>query len=282
MSFIPVKYHKIAEYIYVLIGSVFVALAFNACLLPNGVASGGFSGLSTILFEVFGWEPAFVQWALNIPLFAAGWYILGGRFAMKTLVGTFFLPFVIFLTRNIDPWTTDPLLGSIFGGITIGIGLGIIFRGNGSTGGTDLLAQILNKYTNISLGMSVAILDGVVVLLSALLLSMENGMYALVALFITSKTIDFVQVGPGTSKMTLVITNKPDEVKAGIFKEVNRGVTRVSGYGGYTDSERPILMCVVEQSEFTKLKQIVKSIDASAFVVVLDANEVVGEGFKTA
>lgn len=282
MKEIMTKYHRVLEYVYVLVGSVFVALAFNGCLLPNGVASGGFSGLSTILHSVLGWEPAFVQWALNIPLFLVGWYILGGRFAMKTLVGTFFLPFMIFMTRNIEPWTTDALLGSIFGGITVGIGLGIIFRGNGSTGGTDLLAQILNKYTNLSLGMSVAILDGIVVLMSALLLSMENGMYALVALFITSKTIDFVQVGPGTAKMALIITNNPDEVKDGIFKEVNRGVTKVSGYGGYTDNERPILMCVVEQSEFTELKQVVKQLDSSAFVVVLDANEVVGEGFKPA
>jgi uncharacterized membrane-anchored protein YitT (DUF2179 family) len=270
------------EYINVLIGSAIIALAFNVFLLPNQIASGGVSGISTILLSVFGWEPAYVQWAFNIPLFIAGVIFLGKQFGVKTLVGTIFLPFVVFLTKNIDPWTNDALLGALFGGIVVGLGLGIVFRGNGSTGGTDLAAQIITKYTGLTLGTSVVLIDGLIVLSAALVFDIERGLYALIALYVTSKTIDLVQVGFGRSKTAMIITNRQEEVREGILNKIDRGVTKLSAYGGFTDNERPVLMCVVDQREFTKLKQLVKSLDPSAFVVVMDASEVLGEGFKRA
>jgi len=272
----------IVEYIYIIIGSAIVALAFNLFLLPNRVASGGVSGISTITDALFGFEPAYVQWAFNIPLFIAGLILLGGHYGVKTLVGTIFLPLVVFFTRELQPATTDPLLASLFGGIGVGLGLGIVFRGRASTGGTDLAAQLIHKYTGISLGKCVAIIDGLIVLSAALVFDIEQGLYALIGLFVTSKTIDLVQVGLGNSKMAIIITNKQDAVREGILTKIDRGVTRLSAYGGYTDDERPILMCVVEQTEFTKLKQLVRSIDSTAFVVVMDASEVVGEGFRKA
>jgi uncharacterized membrane-anchored protein YitT (DUF2179 family) len=276
------RFESAFEYINVLIGSAIIALAFNVFLLPNQIASGGVSGISTILLSVFGWEPAYVQWAFNIPLFIAGVILLGKQFGAKTLVGTIFLPFVVFLTKNIDPWTNDALLGALFGGIVVGLGLGIVFRGNGSTGGTDLAAQIITKYTGLTLGTSVVLMDGLIVLFAALVFDIERGLYALIALYVTSKTIDLVQVGFGRSKTAMIITNKQEEVREGILNKIDRGVTKLSAYGGFTDNERPVLMCVVDQREFTKLKQLVKSLDPSAFVVVMDASEVLGEGFKRA
>jgi uncharacterized membrane-anchored protein YitT (DUF2179 family) len=278
------KFTRALEYINVLIGSAIIALAFNVFLLPNQIASGGVSGISTILLSVFGWEPAYVQWAFNIPLFIAGVIFLGKQFGIKTLVGTIFLPFVVFLTKNINPWTNDALLGALFGGIVVGLGLGIVFRGNGSTGGTDLAAQIITKYTGLTLGTSVVLIDGLIVLSAALVFDIERGLYALIALYVTSKTIDLVQVGFGRSKTAMIITNKQEEVREGILNKIDRGVTKLSAYGGFTDNERPVLMCVVDQREFTKLKQLVKSLDPSAFVVVMDASEVLGEGegFKRA
>jgi uncharacterized membrane-anchored protein YitT (DUF2179 family) len=276
------KFASALEYINVLIGSAIIALAFNVFLLPNQIASGGVSGISTILLSVFGWEPAYVQWSFNIPLFIAGVILLGKQFGVKTLVGTIFLPFVVFLTKNIDPWTNDALLGALFGGIVVGLGLGIVFRGNGSTGGTDLAAQIITKYTGLTLGTSVVLIDGLIVLSAALVFDIERGLYALIALYVTSKTIDLVQVGFGRSKTAMIITNRQDEVREGILNKIDRGVTKLSAYGGFTDNERPVLMCVVDQREFTKLKQLVKSLDPSAFVVVMDASEVLGEGFKRA
>ncbi|MBP2242016.1 uncharacterized membrane-anchored protein YitT (DUF2179 family) [Cytobacillus eiseniae] len=268
------------EYVYTLIGAAIVAITFNVFLLPNKVASGGVSGISTILDSTLGWEPAYVQWAFNIPLFIAGVIFLGKQFGAKTLVGTIFLPFVVFLTKDLEPWTNEPLLASLFGGIGVGLGLGIVFRGKASTGGTDLAAQIINKYTGLSLGTCVAIIDGLIVLSAAIVFDIERGLYALLALYVTSKTIDLVQLGFSRTKMTLIITEKQLEVREGILNKIDRGVTKLTAYGGYTDSERPILMCVVDQTEFTKLKQLVQSIDPTAFIVVTDASEVLGEGFN--
>jgi uncharacterized membrane-anchored protein YitT (DUF2179 family) len=276
------KFESALEYINVLIGSAIIALAFNVFLLPNQIASGGVSGISTILLSVLGWEPAYVQWSFNIPLFIAGVVLLGKQFGVKTLVGTLFLPFVVFLTNNIEPWTNDALLGALFGGIAVGLGLGIVFRGNASTGGTDLAAQIITKYTGLTLGTSVVLIDGLIVISAALVFDIERGLYALIALYVTSKTIDLVQVGFGRSKTAMIITDKQEEVREGILNKIDRGVTKLSAYGGFTDNERPVLMCVVDQREFTKLKQLVKSLDPTAFVVVMDASEVLGEGFKRA
>ncbi|NEX77464.1 YitT family protein [Bacillus thermocopriae] len=272
----------VVDYLLVLIGSAIIAIAFNVFLLPNQVASGGVSGISTILKAVFGFEPAYVQWAFNIPLFIAGVILLGKQFGVKTLVGTVFLPFVVFLTKGWQPWTHDALLGALFGGIGVGIGLGIVFRGKGSTGGTDLAAQIINKYTGFSLGRCVVMIDGLIVLTAAVVFDIEKALYALIALYVTSKTIDLIQVGFGRSKMAMIITNKQEEIREGILNKIDRGVTKLSAYGGFTDHERPVLMCVVDQTEFTKLKQLVKSLDPSAFVIVMDAAEVLGEGFKKA
>lgn len=272
--------HKILEYVYVIAGSAVVAIAFNVFLLPNEVASGGVSGISTITKAVFDWKPAFVQWAFNLPLFIAGLIFLGFQFGFKTALGTVLLPFVVYLTEDWEPWTMDPLLGALFGGIGVGLGLGIVFRGKASTGGTDLAAQIINKYTGLSLGTCVAIIDGMIVLSAAIVFDIERGLYALIGLYVTSKTIDLVQVGFGRSKMAMIITNRQEEIREGILNKIDRGVTKLSAYGGYTDDERPILMVVVDQREFTRLKQLVKSIDPAAFVVTMDASEVLGEGFK--
>lgn len=272
---------NVMEMIYVLIGSAIIAVAFNVFLLPNKVASGGVSGISTILHELLGWQPYYVQWAFNIPLFIAGVVLLGGGgYGVKTLIGTIFLPFVVMLTKDIQPWTHNALLASLFGGIGVGLGLGIVFRGNASTGGTDLAAQIIHKYTGLSLGKCVIIIDGLIVVSASIVFNIESGLYALIGLYVTSKTIDLVQIGWSGTKMAMIISEKQSEVREGILNKIERGVTKLSAYGGYTDHEKPVLMCVVDQTEFTKLKHLVKSIDPSAFIIVMDASEVLGEGFK--
>lgn len=272
----------ISDYASVILGAAIVAIAFNVLLLPNEVASGGVSGISTILKGLFDWKPAFVQWAFNIPLFAAGVILLGKHFGLKTAVGTVFLPFVVYLTEEWEAWTLNPLLGALFGGIMVGLGLGIVFRGKASTGGTDLAAQIITKYTGLTLGTSVALIDGMIVIAAALVYDIEQGLYALIGLYVTTKTIDMVQIGWGRSKLVYIITNHQVEIRDAIYKNVNRGVTKLTATGGYTDSEKPIIMVVVHQTEFTRLKQTVKDIDPSAFVIVSDASEVLGEGFNKA
>lgn len=273
-------YREIRAYIMVIIGAAIVAVGFNVFLLPNQVASGGVSGISTILYSILGWEPGLVQYAFNIPLFIAGVIILGKNFGLKSFVGTLTLPAVVLFTSSWDPWTLNPLLGALFGGIAVGTGLGLVFRGNASTGGTDLAAQIITKYTGLSLGTSVLLIDGLIVLSAALVFDIERALYALIGLFTTTKTIDIIQLGFSQSKMVYIITSQEQTMKDAIYQQVNRGVTKITGVGGYTEQERPILMVVVYQTEFTRLKQVVKQIDPHAFVIVSDAYEVVGEGFK--
>lgn len=274
--------NNILEYVYVIAGAAVVAIGFNAFLLPNQVASGGVSGISTILHGLFGWNPGLVQYAFNIPLFLAGVVLLGKKFGVKSFVGTITLPLVVLLTDNWEPWTNNPLLGALFGGIVVGLGIGLVFKGNASTGGTDLLAQIITKYTGLTLGTSVLLIDGLIAISAAIVFDLEKGLYALIGLYVTTKTIDIIQLGFSQSKMVYIITLKEDEVRDAIYAEINRGVTKLPAIGGYTGQERPVLMVVVYQTEFTKLKQLIKTVDPAAFVIVSDAYEVLGEGFKRA
>lgn len=271
---------SVLEYIYIIIGAAIIAVGFNVFLLPNEIASGGVSGISTILKGVFDWNPGLVQYAFNIPLFITGVIFLGKQFGARSLVGTLTLPLFVLLTSSWEPATFNPLLGALFGGISVGVGLGIVFRGRASTGGTDLAAQIITKYSGLTLGTSVMLIDGLIVLSAALVFDVEKGLYALIGLFVTTKTIDIIQLGFSQSKMVYIITNKQEEIRDAIYTEVNRGVTKLSAVGGYTEQERPILLVVVYQTEFSKLKQVIKTVDPSAFVIVTDSYEVLGEGFK--
>ncbi|MGC4378587.1 YitT family protein [Fictibacillus sp. Mic-4] len=269
------------EYVEILVGAAIVGLTFNLFLLPNEIAAGGISGLSTILHGLFGWSPAIVQWAFNIPLFFLGIILLGKDFSIKTLVGTVFLPLVVFLTQNVEPPTSNPLLGALFGGVGIGFGLGIVFRGKGSTGGTALIGQIIHKFTHISSGISMVLVDGCIVILSAVVFSLEKALYALISIYLTGKVIDIVQMGFSNSKMAIIISEREEEIRQVILNEIDRGVTKIPGIGGYTNNDRPVLMCVLDQSELTKLKQIVVRVDPAAFVIVSNSVEVMGEGFQT-
>jgi uncharacterized membrane-anchored protein YitT (DUF2179 family) len=270
----------ITDYLLIIMGSITVALTFRLFLFPNEIASGGVSGISTIFGHVFGIEPAITQWVFNIPLFIAGVALLGRQFGVKTLVGTLFLPFVVYLSRDMEPLTQDPFLAALFGGVGVGMGLGLVFRGKASTGGTDLAAQIMHKYLGITLGVSVLLIDGLVVLSSAIAFNIELALYALISLYVTGKTIDLVQVGLSYAKVALIISNEPEKLRHALLNDLDRGVTKLSGTGGYTEDERPVLMCVVNQTEVTKLKEIVRLNDPQAFVIVTDTNEVLGEGFK--
>lgn len=257
-----------------------MALTFNTLMLPNKIASGGISGLSIVLENQFGWNPAITQYAFNIPLFILGVCLLGKQFGIRTLIGSVSLPTFIYLTQHVGPATDNPLLAAIFGGIGIGLGLGIVFRGRGSTGGNAITAQLLSTFGKINIALAVAICDGVIILLAGFMLSFESAMYALIGLFVTSKTIDVVQVGLGYTKVAFIISDDSDKIADAILHDLDRGLTKLQGEGGYTGEGRTVLMVVVGQSEVYKLKAIVRSVDSQAFVIISDTNEVLGEGFK--
>lgn len=272
--------HYIFEYGLLLLGSFIIALSFNWFLKPNQVASGGVTGISVIILELFGFQPALTQWALNIPLFILGLVVLGKQFGLKTAVGSFVLPLFVLLTQHGEPFTDNLLLATIYGGIGIGVGLGIVFRGRGSTGGLDLAAQMIHRLTGISLGIAVAMLDGLVILTAGFVFDAEKALFALIGLYVTSKTIDVVQLGFGYAKVAYIISDQTDDIADVILHDLDRGLTRLNGAGGYTGAERTVLMVVVSQTEVSRLKELVKSVDASAFIIISETREVLGKGFK--
>ncbi|MFG0217280.1 YitT family protein [Brevibacillus porteri] len=271
---------KVLEYGMLVLGSLVLATSFNLFLNPNQIASGGVSGLSTILHNMFGFSPAVVQWAMNIPLFLLGFKLLDRQYSMKAAVGSIVLPLCVMLTSHLQPLTTNLLLASIYGGIGVGLGIGIVFRGRGSTGGFSIASQILHKYSGFSLGACVAVFDGLVILFAGIVFDPEKALYALIALFVTSKTIDIVQMGWNTSKVAYIISNETDTLRETILYDLDRGVTLLDGAGGYTGDARKVLMAVVSQSEVSKLKIMVRSVDPDAFVILCPAQEVLGEGFR--
>lgn len=277
---IPMKAIKIFEYVLVVLGSFFVAIGFNLFLLPNEIASGGVAGISTILYALFSFEPSIVQWVLNIPLFFLGMWILGRNFGAKTLVGTVMVPLFVSLTSEWNAASSDPLLAAVFGGMTCGLGIGIVFRGKGSTGGIDLAAQILHKFVPLPFGICVALFDGMIVLAATFVFSIEAGLYALIGLFITSRTIDLVQVGLNSSKAIMVVSEYLEEIRDALLNEIDRGVTVWKAEGGYTRANKKMIMSVVNQNEFSRTTQIIKQIDPNAFIIVMNASEVIGEGFS--
>jgi uncharacterized membrane-anchored protein YitT (DUF2179 family) len=266
--------------VQLLIGSAIVAISFNMFMVPNGIASGGVSGVSILVQRVAGITPALTQWAINIPLFIAGLWLLGKRFAVKTALGSVILPLFVLITDGWPSPTDNPLLAAIYGGIGVGLGLGLVFRGGASTGGLDLAAQILHRYTGLPLSLAIVCFDGCVIIAAGIIISPEVALYALIGLFVTSKTIDFVQSGLQLSKVAFIISEHSEPVAEAILNDLDRGLTRLDGHGGYTGAGRTVLMVVVGQNEVPKLKQLVRAIDPGAFVIISNTAEVLGQGFK--
>ena len=270
------------EYIQVIVGAALVGLAFNIFLLPARLAAGGVSGISTILYELFQFNPAYAQWLINIPLLIVGIVFIGREFSVKTFVGTLFVPFTIWITQGMDLSVDNPLLSAIYGGIMLGVGLGIVYRGNGSTGGTALIAQVLKKFTGLSSGFSQLLVDGLVVATSAFVFNFELALYALMSIYVTSKVIDFVQLQTSPTKLILIITDKEEKIQSIIKNEINRGLTKVKTLGGYSNEEKTMILCVVEQSEAIYFKKLLLEVEPDSFVIFVNASEILGRGFSKA
>lgn len=266
--------------IFIIFGSFIMALSFNLFFLPNHIASGGVSGLSVLAQAWLGIEPAFTQWALNIPLFVLGFWLLGRDYGIRSLLGSVILPLFVFLTKDWPIPTSNPLLASIYGGIGVGIGMGLVYRGRGSTGGLTIVAQLLQKYSGLSFSVCVVLLDAIVISSAALVLSLEQALYALIGLYVTGKVIDAIELGFSFTKVAYIISDHTEPITKAILEDLDRGLTKLTAEGGYTGEHRTVLMVVVGQSEIPRLKTVVQSVDPNAFVIISNAHEVLGEGFR--
>lgn len=268
------------DYVYIVFGSFLTAIAFQVYLLPNNIVSGGISGLSIVANDVFGWDPALFQYALNVPLLILCFAMLGKAAGYKSILGSLLLPFFLQFIGHMDAWTTDPFLAAVFGGGLTGLGLGIVFRAKASTGGTSIIVQIFYQYLHLPLGFSTLIVDGAIIFTALLAFDAETVMYSLVALFIVSRSIDLVQVGLNRQKNVFIISDSPADIRNEILHTLNRGVTNLGIRGGYGNTDKDMLMVVIQEREFTLLKETILAADPDAFVVVMGASEVLGRGFS--
>jgi uncharacterized membrane-anchored protein YitT (DUF2179 family) len=268
-------------YAGVLAGVVITAFGVSFFLIPARIAAGGVSGLATVIYHVAGFPAGVTMLLLNIPLFILSWRILGTMFGARTLFGTVTLSiFVDLFNRWAVPITEDLVLAALYGGIISGIGLGIAFRFGGSTGGTDMAAQLVARFFPTSVGQALLLVDGAVILLAGAVFGWELAMYALIAVFVSTKTIDFVQEGQSYAKACLIISDHPEAIGEAIMEKLERGVTSLQGKGMYTKQGKEVLLVIVSRLEIASIKRIVAEIDPRAFVIIHDVHEVLGEGFR--
>ncbi|MBQ8165069.1 MAG: YitT family protein [Clostridia bacterium] len=277
--------------LYVLLGSCLAAAAFNFLLIPAHIAPGGISGLSSALCDVFNIPVSVgtLLFLLNVPLFVGGYLYIGKNFAIQSLIGTFAFSMMTNLLSPLTRYAVSFLLGenteydkiicALWGGAILGAGLGFVFKGGATTGGSDIIARIVcKKFNSFSMGQTILLCDIVVVIIVALLYrSFSAAMYSAVAVFISSKLIDTVEAGVNYARQLTIVTSKPDELSREIFQSVSRGVTKIEALGMYSHSSTNVLLCVVYKSQIGKVRRLIIDCDPDAFTVVSDVRTVIGE-----
>jgi len=274
------------DYIYIVIGTTLMAISINMFFDPLELVTGGVTGFAIIVKSISG---NFIEggipiyWTnlvINIPLFVIAVIIKGKNFGTRTLFSTLFLSFALFYTEAIPPMTSDILLGTLFGGILAGAGLGLVFSAFSTTGGTDLIASIIQHFVkHITVAKIMFFIDGLIILLGMYIFGMEKTMYAIISVYISAHVIDSILEGVHFSKAAFIISEHSEEIAKSIMVNLDRGITGLEGKGKYTNVSKEVLLCVVSKREIVKVKEIVRDIDVDAFVIVADVKEVVGEGF---
>ena len=274
------KKEILLAYIQIFLGCVIGAAAYPTFLVPNNIAPGGLTGVATILNYLWKWPVGTVSLILNVPLFLIGYKTMGRIFAFRSLVATLLFSLLIDLIP-LQPISEDPLLGTLFGGVLLGIGLGLILRGGATTGGTDMIARMVHRRFNfITVGMFLFALDFVVVLAAAVFIGSAQALYAMINIYVCSRVIDGVMIGFGGNKACFVMTGAWDKITTRVMDEIGRGVTHLEAKGAYTGKSQPVVLCVASRQEMTALKRIVQEEDEKAFMFITEAHEALGEGFS--
>ena len=267
-------------YAQILLGCLIGGAAYPLFLVPNHIAPGGLTGVATILNYLFDLPVGVTSMALNLPLFLIGYKAMGKVFVFRSLIATLLFSVCIDLLK-FPPLTDDVLLGTVYGAILLGIGLGFILRGGATTGGSDMIARMVhNRFPIITVGTFLFLVDCLVILAAAFTMSARAALYALICIFLCAKAVDLVLAGMGSSKACFIITNQADAISRKILTDLERGATALSATGMYSGEGRTLLISVVSQREVLQLKRIVREADQKAFVFITDTHETLGEGFS--
>ena len=269
---------------FILVGSLAQAFGLRLFLIPADLASGGVSGVAQLINHITDWPIGLMVFIGNLPLFLLGWHYLGGRrFGLRTALAvasfSFFVDFLAYFLPETG-LTDDLFLNALYGAIVSGFGYGMVYRGRGTSGGSDILARILNHWRGVSMAASYLMVDSAVILGAGLIFGWKQALYALIALYVSGIVAETVLEGPTTVRTALIVTGKPDAVSKRILGDMQRGVTVLPGTGAYTGASRPVLYCVVTKAEIAFLKTIVEEADPQAFMVIGQAHEALGEGFR--
>ena len=278
----------LTAWVQIVLGCLIGAAAYPMFLEPCEIAPGGLSGVAMLINEGTGWPVGITTLVLNIPLFIVGYRSMGRVFAFRSLVATILFSLAIDGLEMIGVTALVNLeepgymvLGTIFGGVLLGAGLGMILRGGATTGGSDMAARVVHRYLPfLSVGMFVFLIDCLVVVAAAFCFDVTSAMYAMICIFLNGKVIDAVMLGLSKNKACFVMTEKWERVNERVLKELDRGVTLLQARGGYTGRERPVVLCVLPPHEVARLKAVVREEDESAFVFITEAHEALGEGFS--
>lgn len=274
-------FRALKEIFFIFFGAILMAIGTGSFLLPNQLSSGGFSGIATVIYYFLKIDMSKSIIFLNVPLFIAGLYKLGWKFILRTIFATFIYSYAIDISNSIII-VEDRVLASIYGGIVIGIGLAFILKTNTSTGGTDLLALILqNNKINLKVGNIIAVIDIIVVFLNLIAFrDIEIGLYSAISIFMIGKLIDIIFEGINYCKVLYIISEKYEDLTEVINNELKRGATGLYANGSYSRKNKMVIMCVSKRNELEKIKTIISKIDKDAFLIITDAREVYGLGFK--
>ncbi|WP_411676773.1 YitT family protein [Caproicibacter sp.] len=273
------------DFLYYAAASILCAVSVRMFTAPNHIAPGGVTGLSTVINYLSGLPIGMMSLILNIPIFIWAILQIGYKLVGKTMIATVFVASAIdILSVLIPPYSGNPMLAAIFGGLLDGTGLSLVFMRGATTGGTDLIARLLNRRVRfVSMGKLMLCVDFVIVVISAIAYrSIESALYALIAIFVSSRMIDTILYGTdvGTGKVIFIISEKNDQIAQEILTDVERGVTYLDSKGAYTGRKGEVLLCAARRYEVVKIKDIVRTIDRNAFLIVGDAGEITGEGFR--
>lgn len=265
-----------------MIAGLFIAsIAYRMYLIPNQVVSGGFTGIGQLVNSFSGVSVGTVNLLLNVPLFLLSMKSMGLRFGLRSLLAMLGLSLLIDWLP-FPPATDDLMLASVYGGVTMGIGFGLILRGSATTGGTDMLAALLHRvFPQLRMSVGIFLIDGLVILASAFVFEPQSAMYGLISAFISNVLVDVVLEGPNAAHAYFIISDKSDAIAERIMAEMNRGVTALNAMGMYKKTEKKVLLCVVNRFQSMFLRRLVFAVDPAAFVFSTRANEVLGEGFNT-